>query len=260
MTTTNITVFEYFAREETLRDSGTGREEVVETFSLTERGSTVQDIEVEEDRGLTDESVRGVYETTQEDRGLTELLTYVGATPAHDARGWSEAPSSHGSIRSIEVVETFSMIDGVIERSSAYHPCDEPYSVSPALGTRELLTLTHPYVTPTTTVNLRVPLFGNSDESNTGNQVRRTTSNQLSVVRGAAWPTIRKTRYRFVGLTEAQRNAVLDFYVTSLGQEIGILDQENRQWRGVITSEIDSTQIGQGCDYGCSFEFQGRLA
>ncbi len=172
----------------------------------------------------------------------------------------TDSGSTAGSTRKLTGSDLLTFVDGGIATSSAPNVCYEPYVVSPALGMRTDFVLTFPYISPISTVTLRVPLFGNTDVSETGIKVRRTVSNQLSVARGATWPVIRKLKFSFTALPKAQLDAFTMFCLASSGFEIGILDQENRQWRGVITSQIESSQVGPGCDFATSFEFQGRLA
>jgi hypothetical protein len=158
-------------------------------------------------------------------------------------------------VKSLSGSDLIAIADGGFLVLNRIDPCAIPYI---ALSARNNFILTYPYDTPTTTLTLKIPLFGNTDKTETGFKIRYTLNNQLSVVRGN-WPTIRRFKFDFSALTEAQRDDFLAFYLLSLGQEIGLLDHEDRQWRGVIISDGKTTQVGQGCDYSTGFEFQGVL-
>jgi hypothetical protein len=63
-------------------------------------------------------------------------------------------------------------------------------------------------------------------------------------------------------MDETQAGDLLDFLLTSLGAEIGLLDHENRQWRGILLNpeaEITQTQREGSCEYAVSLEFEGVL-
>jgi len=156
------------------------------------------------------------------------------------------------------VVDTIDFSHGVFGSTFNKSVCAEAYSVT--LGTRNILTVTYPYTSPSLTVNLRVPKFGNTDTVKTESIFRRTVGNQLLAGRASAWPKIELLKFSFEALTQAQRDAMLNFAKQSSGAEIGLLDQENRQWRGVITSpEIKVEQRSRTCDFLVDFEFRGSL-
>lgn len=139
--------------------------------------------------------------------------------------------------------------------------CAEGYVPAHALGTATGVLLTFPFVSPSTSIALRNPKFGNTDSINTNTRFARTRSGQLSVARPAAWPTIELLKMSFEALSQSQADAFLAFIKTSAALEIGYLDQEARQWRGyIIDPTLTSTPVGIGCQYTLDFQFRGRLA
>jgi len=59
-------------------------------------------------------------------------------------------------------------------------------------------------------------------------------------------------------LSNTQAQGLLTFMDTYLGQEIRLIDWEDRVWVGVITNPSDPiVQDGPGCQMTASFEFEG---
>ena len=137
--------------------------------------------------------------------------------------------------------------------------CLETYD--PGISTRTGLRLTFPYVSPSVTLDLRVPKFGNTHRATRNVKVRRTITGQLRVARSTTWPIIEELNFSFEALTLAQRDALLSFVEQAAGKEIGLLDHEDRQWRGIILSNaVGVVQEGRSdCDYAASFTFRGRV-
>lgn len=133
-----------------------------------------------------------------------------------------------------------------------------PSTTEPVLGSA-LLTLTHPYVTPTTTLELRNPDFGNQTTLNYSRVFGETRGGTLIVYSDPLWPKIKTLTFQLNALTEAQTESLLDFLGDSLGQEVGLLDWENRQWRGIIlTPDAEVTDNGE-CNKTVSLQFEGEL-
>lgn len=127
-------------------------------------------------------------------------------------------------------------------------------------GTRNDVRLTYPYISPTTTLILRNPRFGNEQSSDFEPVIRRTGGGQLVASRRTKWPKIHILKVSFEAQTQADADAWHSFLDASAAQEIGFLDQENRQWRGIILpGEESSRQVGLGCQYELSFQFRGKL-
>jgi hypothetical protein len=134
-----------------------------------------------------------------------------------------------------------------------------PSIVVPTLN-RTTLTLTHPYVAPTTTLVLRNPQFNDKDRLNFNRINRETRGGTLIVFADPKWPKTQTLAVQIDALSQAKAANLIDFLRDSLGQEIGLLDWDGRQWRGIITTpEAEVTDNGP-CDKVIVFEFQGELA
>ena len=134
-----------------------------------------------------------------------------------------------------------------------------PTTTVPTLG-HGTLTLTHPFVSPTTTLVLRNPAFGNSDRVAFNRINRKTRGGTLVVYADPAWPKMQSLQVTVNALSSQQAADTLAFLKLSLGQEIGLLDHENRQWRGTITNPDAEVANPGRDDYSVSLEFEGALA
>ena len=121
------------------------------------------------------------------------------------------------------------------------------------------LTLTHPFVTPTTTLVLTNPNFGNTEGFQFSRINRESRGGSLLIFRDPTWPERIVLSITVDFLKEAQKASLLQFFEDSLGTEIGLLDNENRQWKGiVINPDAEVTQVGKD-NYSVTFEFEGEI-
>lgn len=133
-----------------------------------------------------------------------------------------------------------------------------PSATPPTLGTATL-TLTWPFMTPTTTLVLRNPEFGDTHDFAFSRIVRETRGGSLEVFADPDWSKTQVLNLTVEGLTEDETNDFLDFLGDSLGQEIGLLDWYNRQWRGIITTPDAEVTDAGNCRKSITFEFEGEL-
>jgi hypothetical protein len=136
-----------------------------------------------------------------------------------------------------------------------------PAGVAPTLGDASL-TLTYPFVTPTVTVTLPNADWGDRDRQEFQRVHRNLRGGAVVIFAEDGWPEQRVLTLDIDGMDETQAGDLLDFLLTSLGAEIGLLDHENRQWRGILLNpeaEITQTQREGSCEYAVSLEFEGEL-
>jgi hypothetical protein len=134
-----------------------------------------------------------------------------------------------------------------------------PSATPPVLGTG-VLTLTYPYVSPTTTLVLRNPNTGNNDKLTYNRLNQQTRGGSLVVFADPQWPKFKTRSFQIDAIPDASAPLLLQFLQDSLGLEIGLLDWEGRQWRGIIVNpEAVITQLG-ACNYSVSLDFEGELA
>lgn len=129
---------------------------------------------------------------------------------------------------------------------------------APTLGTATL-TLTYPFVSPTHTVVLRNPEFGNTDRLEFLRINRTSRGGELFIYSDPIWPKQQIQNVTVRTLKESQKAALQEFFLLSIGKEIGFLDHENRQWKGyIVNPDASFTHEGRN-GYNVSIEFEGTL-
>jgi hypothetical protein len=108
-------------------------------------------------------------------------------------------------------------------------------------------------------VTLRNPELGNKDRLKFNRINRETRGGTLIVFADPMWPKVESLVLRFAGLKKAQADALLTFMQNHLGEEVGLLDWEQRYWRGVIVNPNDPVVEDSRGSYSASFEFEGEL-
>lgn len=124
----------------------------------------------------------------------------------------------------------------------------------------QTLTLTYPFVSPTLTLVLRNPEFQNIERLENVRIARQTRGGHRILFADPQWPRWRTLELDMRGLKDTDVPSLRSFLISSLGKEIGLLDWENRQWRGILTNpdaEITQTSRDQ---FAVSLTFEGELA
>jgi len=133
-----------------------------------------------------------------------------------------------------------------------------PSTTPPVLG-HATLTLTYPYATSDIVLVLRNPEPDNSDVLSFNRIKRESRGGSLIIFADPKWPKSQTLHLTVNNLTGQQVSDMKNFMMASLGREIGLLDWENRQWRGVIkTPDAQITQQGRH-NRSITFEFQGEV-
>ncbi len=130
--------------------------------------------------------------------------------------------------------------------------------VSPPSLAASTLTLTYPFALPTLTVVLRNPEFANKDSLGFNRVNRQTRGGTLIVYADQNWPKSQKLYIEVRCLKASQASDLVEFLTQSLGKEIGLLDHEHRQWRGIITNPDTAIANPEQGDYTASIEFEGQ--
>jgi hypothetical protein len=134
---------------------------------------------------------------------------------------------------------------------------------TPPVLTPGTLTLFWPFVSPSLTLVLRNPEFGNKISFNANRINRKSRGGTLRVFRKLGWPKFHTLQMDISVLSTTQIEDFKTFLNTTLGLEIGLTDHEGRTWKGIITTpDTDITQIsGTSCgNFATSFQFEGELA
>jgi len=132
---------------------------------------------------------------------------------------------------------------------------------APVLSHSKTITLTWPYVSPSVSLTIRAPEFGNVDEVHQKRVLRQSRGGDLIAYRDPAWSKFRRLNYTIAGLSISDAQLLQAFFLDSLGTEMGLLDFESRQWRGyVIAPESEIVQKGVDCQWEGKINFEGALA
>jgi hypothetical protein len=106
---------------------------------------------------------------------------------------------------------------------------------------------------------LRAPNLGNRDRLSMVRINRETRGGTLIVFADPIWPKVENLLLSFSGLSADESQDLMTFMETHLGEEIRLIDWEDRLWRGVIVNPQEPVvQDGPGCRYTASFEFEGE--
>lgn len=192
---------------------------------------------------------------------FTDVVSIVlHAMALEDVIAFADAVASDASEFSRDLEDVIEFSDSVYYAVPRLQKvCEEIFPTD--LNFRDHIMLTYPYSGPSLTLNLRNPMFGNEDNNSTLTQFQRTRSGQLKTVRATTWPTIKTQTMSIEGLSEQLRDDFLNFVTESAALEIGLLDQDGRQWRGILVNPVlETQQVGIGCQYTASFTFRGALA
>jgi hypothetical protein len=106
---------------------------------------------------------------------------------------------------------------------------------------------------------LRNPNLGNIDRLSMVRINRETRGGTLIVFADPIWPKVQTMLLSFSGLSYQQGQDLIAFMENHLGEEIRLIDWEDRLWKGVIVNPQDPVvQDGPGCRYTASYEFEGE--
>jgi hypothetical protein len=133
---------------------------------------------------------------------------------------------------------------------------------TPPTITPSTLTLFWPVVSPSVTVVLRNPEFGNK-VSYTPNRInRKSRGGKIMTFRDPDWPQFTLLDMNISMLNQTQIDNFKSFLQTTLGQVVGVIDHDGFVWNGVIiTPDTAITQLSGtvSCpNYATSFQFEGQ--
>lgn len=169
------------------------------------------------------------------------------------------------NVKTLIVVNTLDLVDTLESNQESESVTDELFLtdslavslISSCLGTG--IVLTYPFESPQFTITLRKPNFGNLERLEFTRINRESRGGSLIVFRDSFWPRSERQSYQFSALGQNDIDHLFDFLAVSLGKEIGLLDHENRQWKGIIlTPDADTAEQGRG-SFVAQFDFEGEL-
>jgi hypothetical protein len=108
-------------------------------------------------------------------------------------------------------------------------------------------------------VELRAPNLDNRERQSFTRINRETRGGKLSIFADPTWPKINTLVLSFSGLTKVEVEETQQFMVDHIGQEIGIIDWEGRQWVGIITTPNERAVQDGKHGFTITFEFEGLM-
>lgn len=111
-------------------------------------------------------------------------------------------------------------------------------------------------------ISPRKPNFGNVQRLAMTRINRLTRGGDLDVFRDPVWPRIETLLFSISSLTRTKARDLLTFMDDYIGQEIRLIDHEDRLWRGTISQPSDPAVADgdKNCgSYTVSFEFEGVM-
>lgn len=125
--------------------------------------------------------------------------------------------------------------------------------VAPVLN-EGIVTLTYPPTSPTLTIVLRNPNFGNTDTRTFTRLDRKTRGADRKLFSDPKWAKRQVLQLPMTDICPATDGDIITFLNATLGQIIGLADWEGRNWEGVILSPADVTAQANGFAAALTFE------
>jgi hypothetical protein len=220
------------------------------------------------------EAAKRIYPTYDVIGWSQSLLNTPEVEDLYDVLGWTQVIDTADTTFGGSMGQTFLRqhisfrVQGSACPEKEYTPFigasgDDSYpevsATAPTLG-QGVFTLTHPRVTPTLTLTLKNPEFGNADVLRFTKVDRRTRGGDRKIFSDLGWGSTQSFELTISNIcsTTTTIDDIIDFLNTSLGEEIGLLDWENRQWKGIIVApETEVTpQVG---GHSIRIVFEGEL-
>ena len=195
-----------------------------------------------------------------------DIIERMGLSEALDtsATGYGRTTTQGGFMKQSIAIS----VTGNACREEEYAPLigesgDDTYeaiaATGPALTDGNTLTLTYPFTSPTLTLILENPDFGNTDAFNFTRIDRKTRGGDRKLLTDGKWATWERLEVQITGIDcNATLAEIITFLNTSLGKEIGFADWEGRTWKGVIVAP-DTNIIEQQTGRALQLVFEGEV-
>lgn len=173
------------------------------------------------------------------------------------------APRSHNSEIDIThfVIGYFEERDGCERQDTIYNPYADSsvdFPSEPTLTEAADITLACPPDTPTVTITLPAPLFGDREELLITRIQRQTRGGLLKTFSSDVWPKVRTFRYKFEHLPTDKIEEMFTFLGQTLGLKMRLTDHEGRLWDGyIVNPQGEAGQFMRICGNTTEFDFDG---
>jgi len=131
----------------------------------------------------------------------------------------------------------------------------------PGTSDRGAITLFYPFDAQDYYLNLRRPQFGNAKSVDTNALVDSYRNGRTRAFKASTWPTTKVLSFTLAHLTDIQKSELEEFFEASQADEVGIIDWENKTWRGVfLNDEFDFAELHRSNRHELALRFMGELA
>ena len=134
---------------------------------------------------------------------------------------------------------------------------DPPPATYTAAGVTPGFRLQYPATGTVTDELIISPNLGNRDRLSMTRINRETRGGSLIIYADPLWPKVETLVLSFSGLSRTESQNLLSFIENHLGEEIRLIDYEDRLWQGVITVVQDPVVQDSRKSFTGSFEFEG---
>lgn len=171
-----------------------------------------------------------------------------------------ERPVTHDLTIQHFVVGYFDVREGCDRQDINYQPYADSsvdFPTEPVL-TYQDITLEYPTTSPTHSITLPVPLFGDREEMLITRIQRQTRGGVIKTFTQSDWPKIRTFRYKFDSLPTSKITEMFTFLGVTLGLKMRLTDHEGRQWDGyIVNPQGEAGQFMRICGNTTEFDFEG---
>jgi len=200
------------------------------------KGIPTQWLDLEQTVDLTGDWARTVIDTL----GIGHSLTYYLPDPCDN--------------------KAYTPFVGESDVTDSPTPPDNDIPFAQGLPEGERFLLLYPALGESTDiVELRAPNLDNRERQAFTRINRETRGGKLSIFADPTWPKINTLILSFSGLTKAEVEETQQFMVDHIGQEVGIIDWEGRQWVGIITTPNERAVQDGKQRFTITFEFEGLM-
>lgn len=216
---------------------------------------------------LTHGAVHTYGETVTSDLDLQQVLNAALA---------KHAPSNLNLVQTVHVkhyhsidltasLNFGSLVTGYLNNRSFYST-DSPIPSTPATVTPSVCpnggTAVYPrnivvFSQGTTNIELPRPEIGNTERYDFTRINRRSRGGDLIVFRDEQWPKTKTLAITFNWLTENQKQDILSFMQTTVGQQVNFQDHYGNTWLGFIMTPANKVTQESRNNKSLSLEFQG---
>lgn len=243
-------------------------ESIAEHLNVNESVSGIRSLATQvlsETLTLTESAFKFTTQSRSENLSVNEFLSVSVSKGVSETLTVSETVSTSGNTFNVSVRETLILAENVLKSKNTgtnTGRCQDTFIVVPPLGIRVYTTFSYPIgLSPTYTVNLRNPEFGNKQRLDTGRSIRRTRGGDQIIVDFSSWLKLTILDLEFKALNLAQAQGLITLLEASAADDVQLVDWEDRTWYGRIVSDPNDIiqTMDDDCQYNASLKFEGEL-